>query len=140
MTSPLPPKPTGDPVVGHALRFARGPFEFVEKATTECGDAYRMELPGSNDIYALCHPDYFEQVLVTDVDCSRKPMTFNRHLETDCYLQTDPNGVTSVTASSHCSTEIISRDLPSRWAHAHSAGSRHGTKVNPVTSNPKCRI
>lgn len=86
MTSPLPPKPTGDPVVGHALRFARGPFEFVDKATTECGDAYRMELPGSNDIYALCHPDYFEQVLVTDVDSFTK---------TDDFQQAFGNGLLS---------------------------------------------
>ncbi|MFC6907052.1 cytochrome P450 [Halalkalicoccus tibetensis] len=86
MASPLPPKPAGHPVIGHALRFARGPFDFVDAATTECGDAYRMELPGSNEIYALCHPDYFEQVLVSDVGSFTK---------TDDFQQAFGNGLLS---------------------------------------------
>lgn len=86
MASPLPPKPTGHPVIGHALRFARGPFEFVDAATSECGDAYRMVLPGSGDIYALCSPDYFEQVLVSNVDSFTK---------TDDFQQAFGNGLLS---------------------------------------------
>ena len=86
MASPLPPKPASQPLIGHALRFARGPFEFVDAATSECGDAYRMELPGTNDIYALCHPDYFKRILVTDVDSFTK---------TDDFQQAFGNGLLS---------------------------------------------
>lgn len=45
-----------------------------------------MKLPGSDDIYALCHPDYFEQVLVTDVDSFTK---------TDDFQQAFGNGLLS---------------------------------------------
>lgn len=78
MTAQLPPKPSSHPIIGHAIQFARGPFDFVENAVTECGDAYRMDLPGADDVYVLCHPDYFQQVLVTDVDSFAKTADFQQ--------------------------------------------------------------
>lgn len=50
-------------MVGHAIQFAQGPFEFVENATNQCGDAYRMELPAVDDVYVLVHPSLFKHVL-----------------------------------------------------------------------------
>ncbi|WP_226042991.1 cytochrome P450 [Natrinema sp. DC36] len=73
----LPPAPSGHPVIGHTLDFARSPFEFVDRATNECGDLYRMELP-SVDVYVLAHPEYFKQALVTDIDAFGKTEDFQR--------------------------------------------------------------
>lgn len=72
-----PPAPAGLPLIGHTLDFARSPFEFVDRATSECGDLYRMELP-SIDVYVLAHPEYFEQALVTDIDAFGKTTDFQR--------------------------------------------------------------
>ncbi|ADJ17093.1 cytochrome P450 [Halalkalicoccus jeotgali B3] len=49
-----------------------------------------MELPGSNDIYALCHPEYFEHVLVAEVDSFTK---------TEDYQQAFGNGLLSTDDS-----------------------------------------
>jgi cytochrome P450 len=65
--SRLPPSPSGFPILKNAVQFARGPFEFVESATSECGDIYRMRLPGIDDIYVFAHPDHFNRILVADV-------------------------------------------------------------------------
>ena len=73
----LPPSPSGHPVIGHALDFARSPFHFVDRALSECGDLYRMELPGV-DVYVLAHPEYFKQVLSTDIDAFGKTADFQR--------------------------------------------------------------
>ncbi|WP_193571778.1 cytochrome P450 [Haloarcula sp. JP-L23] len=78
MSGQLPPAPSGHPILQHALRYARDPFEFVEEATTECGDLYRMELPGVDDVFVLAHPDYLAQVLVDDVDAFGKTDDFRR--------------------------------------------------------------
>lgn len=76
MPAHLPPAPSGYPLVGHALQFAVSPFDFVENAVTECGNAYRMVFPGVDDVYVLCHPDYFKNVLVTEVDSFTKTADF----------------------------------------------------------------
>lgn len=78
MSSRLPPSPSGHPVLRHALRFTRDPFEFVESATAECGDIYRMDLPAVDDVFVLAHPDYLNRVLVTDVDSFGKTEDFRR--------------------------------------------------------------
>ena len=78
MGSRLPPTPPGHPVLKNALQFARGPFEFVEYATEECGDIYRMEFPGIKPVFVFAHPDYFDQVLVADVDAFGKTDDFRR--------------------------------------------------------------
>ena len=78
MSAQLPPKPAKLPVVGHAIQFAQNPFEFVESATTQCGDAYRMELPAVDDVYVLVHPSHFKHVLVDDVDSFGKTEDFQQ--------------------------------------------------------------
>ena len=76
MPAHLPPTPTEYPVVGHALQFADSPFDFVANSVAECGDSYRMVLPGVDDVYVLCHPDYYKEVLVTEVDSFNKTADF----------------------------------------------------------------
>lgn len=71
------PSPEGYPVVGHAAQFARSPFHFVEDAIDECGDLYRMELPGT-DVYVMANPEYFRRALVTDIDLFGKTDDFQR--------------------------------------------------------------
>lgn len=78
MSAQLPPKPAKLPILGHAIQFARGPFDFVESATNQCGDAYRMELPAVDDVYVLVHPSYFKHVLVDDVDSFGKTEDFRQ--------------------------------------------------------------
>lgn len=78
MGSQLPPAPSGYPILKHAVQFARDPFEFVERATSECGDIYRMDLPAVDDVFVLAHPDYFNRVLVTDVDAFGKTEDYRR--------------------------------------------------------------
>lgn len=78
MSSQLPPSPSGYPVIKHALQFARDPFGFMETATSECGDIYRMNLPGIDDVFVLAHPEYLHQALVTDIDAFRKTDDFRR--------------------------------------------------------------
>ena len=73
----LPPSPEGYPVIGHTIDFGDDPFGFVDRATTECGDVYCMELPGT-DVYVLAGPEYLEQALVTDVNAFGKTDDFNR--------------------------------------------------------------
>jgi cytochrome P450 len=75
--SELPPSPSGHPVIGHALDFARDPFDLIDRATDECGDFYRMNLP-SAEIYVLAHPDHFRRVLVTDIDSFGKTADYQR--------------------------------------------------------------
>ena len=72
-----PPSPKGWPVIGHAAHFAQDPLGFVAHATDECGDVYRMELPGT-DVYVLAGPEYLKQALVDDVDAFGKTDDFNR--------------------------------------------------------------
>lgn len=78
VASRLPPSPSGYPVLGNAIHFARDPFAFVEDAIDECGDIYRMELPGIDDVFVFAHPDYFNRVLVTDVDAFGKTEDYRR--------------------------------------------------------------
>ncbi|WP_135305970.1 cytochrome P450 [Haloarcula amylovorans] len=78
MSGQLPPAPSKHPVLQHSLRYARDPFEFVEEATTECGDLYRMELPSVDDVFVLAHPDYLAQVLVDDIEKFGKTDDFRR--------------------------------------------------------------
>lgn len=79
------PSPEGYPVIGHAAQFARSPFHFVENAIEECGDLYRMELPGT-DVYVMAHPEHFRRALVTDIDLFGK---------TDDFQQVFGNGLLS---------------------------------------------
>ncbi|AGB37103.1 cytochrome P450 [Natronococcus occultus] len=75
--SELPPSPSGHPILGHALDFARDPFALIDRATDECGDCYRMTFP-SAEICVLAHPEHFRQALVTDVDSFGKTADYQR--------------------------------------------------------------
>jgi cytochrome P450 len=75
--SPPPPAPSRLPVLGHTLQFAREPFEFTFRAIEECGEIYRLLLP-TGEICVMAHPDYFKQVLVTDVDAFGKTEDFKK--------------------------------------------------------------
>ncbi len=72
-----PLAPSSYPIIGHALDFTRRPFEFVARATNECGDIYRNKLPGI-EVYVLAHPNHFSQVLVDEVDAFGKTKDFQR--------------------------------------------------------------
>ena len=78
MSSQLPPAPSGYPVLKNAVQFARDPFTFVERATSECGDIYRMALPAVDDVFVFTHPDYFDRVLVSDVAAFGKTEDYQR--------------------------------------------------------------
>jgi len=52
---PLPPKRTGLPLVGSAVRFARDPYAFYERVAAN-GDVVRFSM-GSYDMVAVLHPD-----------------------------------------------------------------------------------
>ncbi|WP_159898821.1 cytochrome P450 [Salinirussus salinus] len=68
---PLPPKRTGLPLVGSAVRFARDPYAFYE-SVADNGDVVRFSM-GSYDMVAVLHPDGVEQVLVEEFERFRKP-------------------------------------------------------------------
>lgn len=50
----------------------------METATSECGDVYRMDLPGVDDVFVLAHPEYLHRALVTDIDAFGKTDDFRR--------------------------------------------------------------
>jgi cytochrome P450 len=68
---PLPPKRTGLPLVGSAVRFARDPYAFYDDVADH-GDVVRFSM-GSYDMVAVLHPDGIEQVLVEEFERFRKP-------------------------------------------------------------------
>lgn len=73
----LPPSPPGLPVVGHTHRYATDPFAFVDWATDHAGDCIWAEVLGEGDLCLLAHPDYVEQVLVTERDAFGKSDGFS---------------------------------------------------------------
>ncbi|GAB3034264.1 cytochrome P450 [Natronobiforma cellulositropha] len=70
------PSPSGHPVLGHTLHYARDAFGLVDRAIDTVGDVARMEVLGVGDIYVLAHPEYAEQVLSSEVDAFRKNESF----------------------------------------------------------------
>ena len=75
MGQELPPAPGGLPLVGNTVSFARDPFGFTAGAVDEVGDVFRVDLP-VGDRYIVAHPEYAEQVLVTDRDAFEKTDDF----------------------------------------------------------------
>ena len=75
MSQERPPAPDGLPLVGNAVPFARDPFGFTADAVAEVGDVFRVDLP-VGDRYIVAHPEYAEQVLVTDREAFRKTDDF----------------------------------------------------------------
>jgi cytochrome P450 len=70
-----PPAPDGLPLLGNAVDFARDPFGFTADAVEECGDLFRLAVPG-RDRYVATHPDHFERALVTERDAFAKTDDF----------------------------------------------------------------
>jgi cytochrome P450 len=62
-TNSRPPAPPAQPVLGHTAGFVRDPFGFVRASVDSTGDAFRMDLLGT-DVYVLAHPDHLETALV----------------------------------------------------------------------------
>ncbi|WP_435159601.1 cytochrome P450 [Haladaptatus sp. DFWS20] len=61
---PLPPGPNSYPVVGNTLGFLRDPFAFYD-SLDDYGDVVSYSVAGE-EFCTLLHPDYVEQVLVTE--------------------------------------------------------------------------
>jgi cytochrome P450 len=70
-----PPAPEGLPLLGNAVDFVRDPFGFTADAVAECGDVFRLAVPG-RDRYIATHPDQFERALVTERDAFAKTDDF----------------------------------------------------------------
>lgn len=67
---PLPPCPDGLPVVGSTFNLMRQPIEFLDDVS-EYGDVVTYRVAGQR-FTALLHPDYIEQVLVSENDRFRR--------------------------------------------------------------------
>lgn len=80
MSQNKPPGPDGWPLLGNTVQYVRRPFEFREECAEKYGDVVYMEGPGQ-EMYMLSHPEYVEQVLVTDHDAFTQPDDFQRRLE-----------------------------------------------------------
>lgn len=61
-----PPTPSGLPLVGHTLAFARDPFGVVDDLVSTHGDVVGLDVLGFDELYVLAHPDHFERALLTD--------------------------------------------------------------------------
>ncbi|UPM42645.1 cytochrome P450 [Halocatena salina] len=66
----LPPQLDGLPVIGSTLDLARDPIGFFDHVA-EHGDVVRYEIGGS-DFTIVLHPEYVEQLLVTESESVRK--------------------------------------------------------------------
>ena len=75
MSQDHPPAPDGLPLLGNSVPFARDPFGFTADAVAEVGDVFRIDLP-VGDRYIVAHPDYAEQVLLSERDAFRKTDDF----------------------------------------------------------------
>lgn len=67
---PLPPGPDGLPVVGSTFNLMRQPIEFLDDVS-KYGDVVTYRVAGQR-FTALLHPDYIEQVLVSENDRFRR--------------------------------------------------------------------
>lgn len=76
MTGPLPPTPSGQPILGHTVPFARDAFGCIDRLTDEHGDVVGIDVVGLDDFYLLAHPDYVEQALVTEQEAFAKGYEF----------------------------------------------------------------
>ncbi len=83
--TPLPPGPSGDPVVGSLRPFLRDPFSFYDDLA-EFGDVVRWQLPGRR-FTTLFHPDHVERVLVAESD------RFERNVAGDFRVDFAPEGL-----------------------------------------------
>lgn len=70
-----PPSPSGHPIAGHTVHWARDLFEFLDRGVDEVGDVFRARVAG-RDVYILGHPEFFERALVTEQDAFEKSEDF----------------------------------------------------------------
>lgn len=61
---PVPPGPSGAPVVGVWREFGADPFGFIDRCIAEYGDVFRVPLPVF-DVVVFNHPDFVEEILCT---------------------------------------------------------------------------
>lgn len=69
------PSADGYPLVGNTIEWARDPFGFTQRLVDDVGDIARFETL-SGDVCLLAHPDYAEQVLVSNRDAFGKTSDF----------------------------------------------------------------
>lgn len=74
-----PPTPSGLPVIGSTIAFARDPLGFPERAIQEHGDVVSFRFAGQNAV-VLGHPDHIRHVLVDNADNYWKGEYFNNQL------------------------------------------------------------
>jgi len=72
MSQEYAPGPDGWPLVGCTPHYIRNPFEFRERCADKYGDIARFEIYG-RPVYLISHPEYIEQVFVSDRDKFQKP-------------------------------------------------------------------
>ena len=71
-----PPSPSGLPLVGNTVAFARDPFGFAERAVADHGDVVDLDVLGTDGPYVLAHPDHVERALVDDREAFAKTADF----------------------------------------------------------------
>lgn len=71
-----PPAPSGHPLVGHTIDYARDVFSLLDRAGEECGGCFRLSLLGVGDTYVLAEPALVERVLIDDRDAFCKGENF----------------------------------------------------------------
>lgn len=72
MTRQSPPTPSGQPLLGQTIPFARDSLGLADRLTDAYGDIVGVDVVGLDDFYLLAHPDYIEQALVTERDAFSK--------------------------------------------------------------------
>ncbi|WP_380676424.1 cytochrome P450 [Salinigranum sp. GCM10025319] len=71
-----PPSPSGLPLVGNTVAYARDPFGFAERAVADHGDVVDLDVLGTDGPYVLAHPEYVERALVADRESFAKTADF----------------------------------------------------------------
>lgn len=66
MAATAPPAPSGLPLLGQTVDFARNVLALYDETAATYGDVARLHVLGLGDFYALMHPDHFERALCTD--------------------------------------------------------------------------
>jgi len=67
--------PSGYPLVGNTIEWARDPFAFIDRVVDEIGDVAQFETIGG-DVCLLAHPEYAERMLVSDREAFGKTSDF----------------------------------------------------------------
>lgn len=76
MAATPPPSPSGLPMVGQTIDYARDPLELYDEVATKCGDIAQVKVLGLDEFYILGHPDHFKHALVESRDAFTKTEDF----------------------------------------------------------------